>query len=313
MQPIDFAVVDVETTGLSPAFGERVCEIAIVHLRRDEQLETFSTLVNPGRLISSGASAVSGITDSMVAKAPTFREVASEVARRLNGYVFVAHNAPFDLGFLTAEFQRLGMPLPVSHVIDTLDIARRYYSFPHNNLGTITAHLNISFPHQHRALHDARITAQILNVFARDLACRKVVKIEDLVTSLEQSSSSESTVKRSSGSSLLLRNGLEKSFLSDSEAIRALPAALREAHDHGLSLEIRYRASDLETSTRRIDPIDIIVGRRLVYIRAYCHLRQDERMFRLDRITEMRIVKKEAATLVVTAERRRRSARKLSG
>ncbi|MBI3796752.1 MAG: WYL domain-containing protein [Deltaproteobacteria bacterium] len=289
MQPIDFAVVDVETTGLSPAVGERVCEIAIVHLRGDEELETFSTLVNPGRLISSGASAVSGISDSMVAKAPTFREVAAEVARRLSGYVFVAHNAPFDLGFLTAEFQRLRMPLPVSHVIDTLDIARRYYSFLHNNLGTIAARLNISYPHQHRALHDARITAQILNVFARDLARRKVVKIEDLVTSLEKLSSSES------------------------EAIRVLPAALREAHDHGLSLEIRYLASNLETSTRRIDPIDISVGRRLVYIRAYCHLRQDERTFRLDRITEMRIVKKEASTLVVPAERRRRAGRKSSG
>jgi len=154
----------------------------------------------------------------------------------------------------------------------------------------IATHLNISYPHQHRALHDARITAQVLSVFARDLAHRKVMKIEDLVTSLEKSPSSKST-KRSSASSLLLKNGLEKSLLSESEAMRALPSALREAHDHGLSLEIRYMASNLETSMRRIDPIDLIVGRRVVYIRAYCHLRQEERMFRLDRITEMRIVK----------------------
>jgi len=282
MQPTDFAVVDVETTGLSPALKDRICEIAIVQLRGDQEGETFSTLVNPGRAISSGAFAVNGITNSMVANAPPFREVASEVTRRLSGCVFVAHNAPFDLRFLRAEFQRLQLPLPVSHLLDTLHIARRYYSFPSNNLGSLAAHFNLSSSQQHRALHDARMAAQLLRIFVRDLAHRNVGQVEDFVTAVEHSTASKT------------------------KAVCVLPSALREAHDYGLSLEIGYRASNLETSRRRIDPIDILVGSRTVYIRAYCHLRQEERVFRLDRITEMRLIEKDVSPPVVTAERSRR-------
>ena len=268
MQGVDFVVVDVETTGLSPAFGDRVCEIAVVHLRGDTELATFNSLVNPGRPISPGAAAVNGITPAMVATAPSFQEIAPEIVRWIAGRVFVAHNAPFDLGFLAAEFQRLRTPLPVTQVVDTLALARQYYAFPSNSLGAIADHLNIPYPRRHRALQDARIAGQVLRFFIQDLSRRRIATIEDLTVPLT-----------------------EALFPISGDAL-PLPPTLSEALTNGLSLEIHYVSASLEVSRRRVDPVAVVPNRDYLYLRAYCHLRQDERTFRLDRITEMRIVGK---------------------
>jgi len=265
---MDFAVVDVETTGLSPAFGDRVCEVAIVHSQGNKETFTFETLVNPERPISPGAAAVNGITAAMVAKAPSFQETAPEIARRIEGRVFVAHNAPFDLGFLAAEFQRCHLPLPITHVIDTLALARRYYAFSSNSLGAIAECLKIPYPHRHRALQDAQVTRQALSFFIQDLSRRRIATAEDFVTPVAEV------------------------LFPSSDSIIALPPTLSEALANGLSLEIDYASATLEVSVRRVDPIAVIPNRDYLYLRAYCHLRQDERMFRLDRITGMRVVGK---------------------
>jgi DNA polymerase-3 subunit epsilon len=268
MQGVDFVVVDVETTGLSPAFGDRVCEIAVVHLRDDTELTSFDSLVNPGRPISPGAAAVNGITPAMVATAPSFQEIAPEIVRRIAGRVFVAHNAPFDLGFLAAEFQRLRTSLPITQAIDTLALARQYYAFPSNSLGAVAERLNIPYPHRHRALQDAQITGQVLRFFIQDLSRRRIATVEDLTVPLT-----------------------EALFPTSGDAL-PLPPTLNEALANGLRLEIHYVSAGLEVSVRRIDPIAVVPNRDYLYLRAYCHLRQDERTFRLDRITEMRIVGK---------------------
>lgn len=267
-QDAEFAVVDVETTGLSPAFGDRVCEISIVHCRGGKETSSFTTLVNPGRPISPGAAAVNGITAAMVAQAPTFQDIAPEVACRIQDRVFVAHNVPFDLGFLTAEFQRLRTPFLVARVLDTLELARQYYTFPSNSLGAIAEQLNIPYPRRHRALHDARITGQVLHFFMHDLLRRRIVTPEDLVIPV---------VER---------------FPPSQEDSVSLPPLLNEALVNGLSLEIQYVSAGSEVSKRRIDPLAVVPNRDYLYLRAYCHLRQDERTFRLDRITAIRIIGK---------------------
>ncbi len=270
---MDFAVVDVETTGLSPAFGDRVCEIAIVHSQGNKETSTFATLINPERPISPGAAAVNGISAAMVAKAPLLQETAPEITRWIEGRVFVAHNAPFDLSFLAAEFQRHRLSLPVIQVIDTLALARRYYAFSSNSLGAIAEHLKIPYPHRHRALQDAQITGQVLQFFIQNLSQRSIAAIEDLVVPVT-----------------------EVLFPSSSENTLPLPPTLSEALANGRSLEIRYVSATLEASERRVDPIAIIPNRDYLYLRAYCHLRQDERTFRLDRITKMRIVGKRGSS-----------------
>lgn len=102
-----YAVVDVETAGLSPRFGDQVCEIGIVLAQEEKIVDTYASLVNSQRLISPGVAAVNGLTDEMVVGAPVFAEIADEVKRRLEGNILICHNAPFDLGFLM-EFSRLG-------------------------------------------------------------------------------------------------------------------------------------------------------------------------------------------------------------
>src|SRR4051812_29983335 len=88
-----FAVVDVETTGLSARMGDRICELAVVIARGGQIVDQLQTLINPQKPISRGAGAVNGISDYMVLKAPPFRNVAKELVQLLDGAVLVAHNA----------------------------------------------------------------------------------------------------------------------------------------------------------------------------------------------------------------------------
>src|SRR5688500_5092331 len=100
------ACVDLETTGAAAARG-RIIEIGIVLLDGGEVVESWSSLVNPGVHIPPSITEFTGIDATMVASAPTFAEIAHEVRRRLEGRLFVAHNARFDYGFLRSEFRRL--------------------------------------------------------------------------------------------------------------------------------------------------------------------------------------------------------------
>src|SRR5438093_1440578 len=132
-----FAVVDVETTGLSARMGDRVCELAVVLARGGQIVDQLQTLINPQKPISKGASAVNGITDFMVRKAPPFRSVAGDLIKALDGAILVAHNANFDMAFLSSELRAVGYDPPGNPVVDTLALARRCYSFPSNKLGDV--------------------------------------------------------------------------------------------------------------------------------------------------------------------------------
>jgi len=104
--PVDevtFTVLDVETTGLNPQYGDRVCEIALLRCEGGRELGRFHSLVDPGRPISPGAFAVNRIRDEDLIGAPLFADIASTVLEMLGNSVLVAHNAPFDLGFLGSE------------------------------------------------------------------------------------------------------------------------------------------------------------------------------------------------------------------
>src|SRR5712671_4645823 len=106
----EILVVDVETTGLNPDAGDRVCEVGAVKLRGSGVVQTFESLINPQRPISAGAYAVNGISPAMVATAPSFPEVAQKLWEMMEGTVLVAYNAPFDRGFLVSEFRMAGFP-----------------------------------------------------------------------------------------------------------------------------------------------------------------------------------------------------------
>jgi DNA polymerase III epsilon subunit len=264
-----FSFLDVETTGLDPSGGDKVCEIAIVKTLDNKIIDQLVTLINPGRTIPPRAVSIHGITDLMVRRFPFFRDVADEVTEFLKDSVIVAHNAVFDLEFLEAELRNLRLTLPQCNVIDTLGIARRYYSFPSNSLGQIARTVGIQTDSEHRALADAVTTKGVLEYFLTDLGRRgiRLKKLKDVL--------------KLQGKAVELRSSNQL----------VLPSEIEEALRVKGKLRIKYlSAYKEETSTRVIEPFEISVSKENTYIHAFCHLRKERCTFRLDRILDIKAV-----------------------
>ena len=160
------ACVDLETTG-GLAAHHRIIEVGIVLLDGGEIVEEWSTLVHPGWRIPSAIAAFTGIDDAMVAEAPPFEAVAAEVRRRLEGRLFVAHNARFDYGFLRAEFRRLGVRFSAP-VLCTVRLSRMLYAeHPRHNLDALMERFELTCTARHRALGDAQVLPALLAAIER--------------------------------------------------------------------------------------------------------------------------------------------------
>ncbi len=172
----DIACVDLETTGGHPLL-HRVIEIGIVTLRGGEVVEEWSSLVNPGGHIPRGISAFTGITDEMVADAPRFADLREEVLARLEGRLFVAHNARFDYGFLRNEFRRLGVRFK-SPVLCTVKLSRRMDAGERgHSLDAVMARHGIECAARHRALGDAQVLARFLPILRRRHAADELDRV----------------------------------------------------------------------------------------------------------------------------------------
>jgi DNA polymerase-3 subunit epsilon len=158
--------VDVETTGADPRH-DRVTEIGVVETLGGRVVSEWSTLVNPGRVIPPGIQTLTGITNDMVASAPSFPDVGLDLAARLGGRLLVAHNARFDYAFLRAEFQRLGMAFD-SDVLCTVKLSRRISPQERrHDLDTLIERHALACPQRHRALADARVLVDLTAALAR--------------------------------------------------------------------------------------------------------------------------------------------------
>jgi DNA polymerase III epsilon subunit len=258
-----FAFLDVETTGLDPVSGDKICEIAVIKTIDGQVADEFVTIVNPGRNIPERAISIHGITQVMVNRAPLFRDIAKDLLDFLNDTVIVAHNAKFDLEFLRSELKNLNQPLPENEVIDTLGIARRYYSFPSNSLGEIARYIGLPIDEEHRALADVTTTKDIFEYFLKDLE-RRGIRLKRL-------------------KDILKLQGKSVELQTTNELV--LPTEIEQALRDKGKLEIKYlSAYKEETSVRVIEPFDISVSKANTYIHAYCHLRKQRCTFRLDRI-----------------------------
>lgn len=169
-----YAVVDVETTGLSPARGDRVLEVAIARVDSDGRIEDeYATLVNPeGRDV--GAIFVHGITDEAAQRAPLFTDIVGEILARLDGAIVVAHNAVFDERFLASELARAGIYLNRMPALCTLWLARQTLHTPNHRLRTLCQAASVADADAHAALGDARAVARLLprmlSLYGRPLA-----------------------------------------------------------------------------------------------------------------------------------------------
>lgn len=165
-----FAVVDLETTGLSPGAHERVVEIAIVHADKYGSVTgQWETLVNPQRHV--GAEHIHGIRAGDLIDAPAFADIADDVMDLLSGRVMVAHNARFDRGFLTAEFGRASRVLPDdAPTLCTMQLARELIPGAGRSLADCCAAFDIALEDAHRAAVDARATAELLGGYIASTA-----------------------------------------------------------------------------------------------------------------------------------------------
>ncbi len=174
-----FAVVDVETTGRC-AEQARITEVACVTIEQGRITETFASLVNPGVPIPPPITALTGISDELVATAPPFAAIAAELRQRLSQVVFVAHHASFDRKFLTAELKRADETFVWrAPTFCTVQLARQLVPGLDNyRLDTVTAHFRISNPARHRASGDALATAQLFLRLLERLTEQDITAVE---------------------------------------------------------------------------------------------------------------------------------------
>jgi len=177
-----FVVVDLETTGGAPE-GCGITEIGAVKICGGDELAEFATLVNPGQPVPPYITVLTGITEAMLLPAPPLAEVLPAFLEFARDAVWVAHNAPYDVGFLRAACGRYGYPWPAPKVLDTAALARRALTrdeVPDRRLATLAAHFHTRTPN-HRALHDARATVDVLHALFGRLGSFKIFTLGDAI------------------------------------------------------------------------------------------------------------------------------------
>jgi len=184
LREVVFVVVDLETTGGSPA-DCAITEIGAVKVSGGQVLGEFQTLVNPGSTIPAFIQVLTGITDTMVAGSPTIASTLPRFLEFARGAVLVAHNAPFDIGFLKSAAASTGYPWPMFGVLDTARLARQVVlrdEAPDCKLGTLARLFRSTTTPNHRALQDARATVDVLHGLIERVGTQGVDTLEELTT-----------------------------------------------------------------------------------------------------------------------------------
>ncbi|CAM5181660.1 3'-5' exonuclease DinG OS=Ureibacillus acetophenoni OX=614649 GN=dinG PE=3 SV=1 [Ureibacillus acetophenoni] len=181
MESQKYAIVDIETTGHSPANGDRMIQIAIVIMNDWTVEKTFTTFIHPGKPIPIYIQDLTNITDEDVKDALPFEAHAHTIYELMQDAIFVAHNADFDLSFLQSEFERAGLPKLRGKKIDTVELAK--IVFPTSlgyKLGDLAMDLNIPLQHAHRADDDAYACALVLKKCWEELLALPQQTLEQL-------------------------------------------------------------------------------------------------------------------------------------
>lgn len=258
LHTIPFVLFDMESTGLDVQIGHRICEMAAMRIQGREIIDRCEFLVNPQREIDPAAFAVNGISAEMVAHAPAFGEIWPKVNKLFHEAVLVAHNAYFDIGFLTSELSRINLPPLETPVIDTLALARRYITARRYNLTSLATNLGEKAP-SHRAMSDVVALRPVFEHLLDILYRKGVHTLADLLRAQRG-----------------LLPGDEESPL-----IQEISTAMTSRQ----SLMISYRTAGGDPVERRVLPMGLTVEGKRHILHAYCYLRNAQRMFALDRLS----------------------------
>jgi DNA polymerase III epsilon subunit family exonuclease len=263
--PLTF--LDVETTGTSPKYGDRIIEIAMLQVRGSEVVAHVDALLDPQRSLKSGAMQVNGITPEMVTGQPTFGEVLPQVQALLEGAVVVGHNVRFDLNFLRAEYAIAGQPFPSVVALDTLPIARRRYDFPGNSLVQIAECLGIRGDQFHRAMSDVLVTYEVFDHFTTD---------QGFATVQDWLDAQGGSVWKPETTHFVPPIAEPQPVPTDLPIAELLEVAISQRR----RVQIEY-ADTRSGLTQRTISVSGFDGRT---VRAFCHLREQPRCFVVERI-----------------------------
>jgi DNA polymerase III epsilon subunit family exonuclease len=253
--PSVLAAFDVETTGLIPGV-DRIVELGAVLFRGEEVLAAFDQLVDPGIPMPPEAQKVNGISDRMLQGMPEISAALPPFLALLSKGTPVAHNAVFDVGFLSTDIIAAGLEAPESPVLDTRVLARR--AFPGRfsySLANLVRDLGVQGAH--RALADAHACRLLY------LQCMRAAGVEKLT--------------RSCGEPL--------NFTTHAPRLARTAAAIQNAIAAGEEVEIAYRSAQGERTVRTIRPRAFSCMGGSIGVVAFCSLRNERRTFLLDSIT----------------------------
>ena len=272
------AFVDVETTGASADFGHRVIEVGVCRMEGGRCVAEYEQLIDPQRRISAGVTAITGITQAMVAGQPTFTDQLPRFLPLLQGAVVLGHNVRFDLGFLRKEFRRSGQELTAAlgegvHVMDTVRIARRRFGRGGNALQSLAPRLGYQPDTAHRALADARSTAFVFEKLLEPVGGWDVCLCD--------------AIKEQGGPMGLMPVSPRESLL---------PLELEEALEQRCTVTMEYLDARQNRTQRTIEPLTVRRAGGELLLVAFCHMRQDRRTFKLDRIVQLTKVDPAATT-----------------
>lgn len=158
-----YAVVDIETTG-SRKSGSAITEIAVVRVQNQRVISEWSSLINPQRHVPAYITKLTGIDNTMVASAPVFAEIADKLSEQLKDSIFVAHNVGFDYGFIKAAYESIGKSFRKPKYCTVKNARRAFPGLKSYSLGALTEYFDIDLNGAHRALNDARATADLLRL-----------------------------------------------------------------------------------------------------------------------------------------------------
>lgn len=270
---VEFTIFDTETTGLDPAAGDRIVEIAALRFKGPEKISEFQTLINPGRPVSEAAFAVNKISAEMLQGAPLPAEALTQFVNFIQGSCLCSYNAGFDLEFLHNELKILGLPsLKEILVIDALKMAKKLMpGLERYALWFVSEALGIKTKQQHRAFSDVELTLAVFNKLKEMLRAKKITDFKKLIGLF-------------SIDPLLLEN------INNQKV-----AQIQEAMNLKAQLKIEYiSASSAQVTQRQVTPREIRQENGRSYLVGYCCLKRQERSFRVDNILHIELVDENA-------------------
>ncbi|MFS4458315.1 exonuclease domain-containing protein [Bdellovibrio sp. HCB2-146] len=263
-----FVAFDTETSGAYP-IGHDIVEFGAVKWYQGQEVGRLQFLLKPREKMTDFIIGIHGITNEMVETAPTMAEKIHEIHEFVKDSIVMAHHAPFDLGFVTVDFEKALLPMPTEPALCTSLLSRKWiHGVENHKLQTLVKHLNIDGGTAHRAYDDAKACLQV------GLKCFELMGEN---TTLGQAIKSQ-------GKALFWKD--YTLIHGSNESVKKLISATYDKKD----IDMIYDGGSNKGETRRLTPVGIVRNPDGDYLYAFCHREQTNKRYYLSRIKEVEVV-----------------------